>query len=228
MSKTAEMNRPAPGTHRSSKDVQSDISRLQALLNSEINRLDGLETAEGSDYQTLLASGPGDTSVIDQIAKANAQIAVLQRAMVAANADLEAAMQNELQSRRAAARDAIQSQFDRGMLLSKKVEVCIDELAVHLNEMKTLHRNIANEIMQASKQLGITRLGHHLMEARKSLENPEVLGRLVELAIYKKTEMIRPEHIPAGYMRPLSQCIGATYTQAVTEVSEALGLTGGN
>lgn len=228
MSKTAEMNRTAPGAHRSSKDVQSDIGRLQALLNSEINRLNGLETAEGSDYQTLLASGPGDTSVIDQIAKANAQISVLQRALVAANADLEAAMQNELQSRRAAARDAIQSQFDRALVLSKQVEVCIDQLAVHLNEMKTLHRNVASEILQASKHLGVVRVGHHLMEARKSLEEREVLGNLVQLAIYKRTELIRPENIPPGYMRPLSQCIGETYTQAATEVSEALGLTGGN
>jgi hypothetical protein len=64
------------------------------------------------------------------------------------------------------------------------------------------------------------------MEARKSLEDPEVLGRLVQLAIYKKAELIRPEN-PIGYMRPLSQCTGEIYTRAATEVSEALGLEGG-
>ncbi len=84
MTTVQELERPL----RSSASVQADIDGLEAKLAAEMARLDALEASEGTDYQTLLTSGPADTSVIDKIAKASALIAVYQRALIAAREDL--------------------------------------------------------------------------------------------------------------------------------------------
>ncbi len=217
-----------PMAQRSSTAIQADIDRLQTLLDDEVRRLDGLESSEGTDYQTLLANGPSDTSVIEQISKSSAQIAVLQRGLVAAKADLELAQKGELHARRTAARNAIQSKFDRCLELTAQVDKHLDSMAVSVKALHQMQRDAAAAILAASKDLGVERSGHHLMEARSSLEGNTSLENMLVLAVYKKTGLAKPFHIPAGYMRPIEEINRVSYNSAMVELDEALGLVEGS
>lgn len=110
LTSTAVIEQP-PAAMRSSESIQADIDRLVTMLDQEHARLAGMESTEGADYRTLLSHGVSDTSAVEKIAKTNAQIAVLKRAIAAAQVDFDAAIVAELGQRRQAGADSIRDQL---------------------------------------------------------------------------------------------------------------------
>ncbi len=215
---------PPPAATRSSESIQADIDRLVVMLDQEHERLAGMESTEGADYRTLLSQGVSDTSGVEKIAKTNAQIAVLQRAIAAAKADFDAAIVAELGQRRQAGADSIRDQLKECESLSSDAQKAVTALGTCLLELNSRHRQIAAQMNSITKDIGISRAGTHLMESRLALTDEATLKTLVLLGLYKLAPFIRPDHTPAGYVADFNIATAKIYAQAQSDIDAALGI----
>lgn len=215
---------PVEQKSSTSQEVADSINQLEQLIAKEQDTLASLETSEGTDYRELLATGAADTGVVEKIAKANARLTVLTRGLVCAKADLVEALDRELVQRRREAKAKLMEKFERGRVLASKVEVMVNEMSKHLIELSNIQMISAEEMMKVKKTLGVQLEGTHVMEGRKAMESNGVLSRQLQVAFFEKSGLMRPDHLPNGRGRPLTEQINQVFDQAEQEIDVMLGL----
>lgn len=215
-------------TSRSSGAISADIEALQTKLGEEKQKLQTLEHTEGTDYQSLLRSNATDTAVLDQIAKTQAQINILERGLVAAQADLAAAKEHELIGLRQAARKALAVEIDTCRNWAKNAQVHIDGLCAALLELRTRQKDMSERLTQVSRELAVPRHGVLILESRESLISEGAMRNQVLLAIFRQCSFIRPEFVQPGTVRPFDEMSERTFMQLASDMDELLGMTSDN
>lgn len=212
---------------RASQEIEADIVKLRALIETEQTTLQELETSETADYQAILRDG-ADASVVQTIAETRARISMMGRAIEAAQAEKVKAERYELILARAASVKHLKEGFVECEALARELEHLFDNLAAKLNALNDKHVALFKHILKSEQTLGVKLAGIHLMEARGKLGGNEQLGMLVMLALFKRGRILVPPHVPNGWQRRIDEALRQTYDSVLLEFDVSMGLGDGS